>query len=51
MFGPPKATSGLIPFLESILQEQVSLGDSEDSIRITKERIQTANNVLHRKER
>ena len=48
---PPKTSRGLIPFLEGILQEQIILRESSDAIRITNERLQSARDVLHRKER
>jgi hypothetical protein len=43
---PPKTSEGLVPFLEAILQEEIALGDSRDSIRDTNERIKWANEVL-----
>jgi len=43
---PPKTSQGLVPFLEAILQEEMSLRDSPDSIRITNERIETAGKLL-----
>jgi len=35
-------SAGLIPFLEAILTEQVALRASEDSIRISNERLEAA---------
>lgn len=48
---PPKQSSGLIPFLEAILLEQITLRESADAIRITNETLQSARDVLQRRER
>lgn len=42
----PRASKGLLPFLEAILKEQIVLGDSRDAIRITNEQIDSAKKVL-----
>lgn len=42
----PRSSQGLVPFLQAILQEEIALGDSASSIRMTKEGIEWAREVL-----
>jgi len=42
----PRTSKGPIPFMEAILYEQTVLTDSQDAIRITREQMQTAREIL-----
>jgi len=45
---PPKASQGLLPFLDAILHEQIELHDMQDAIRDTNERLRWARDALQR---
>jgi hypothetical protein len=45
----PKTSQGLVPFLEAILQEELELGDSQSSIRDTKQQLAWAREALLRR--